>query len=157
MEKMKIDKIKIPYSFTLTPVGPKKISKKKRLIEEGRSPSVTINVDDLLKDGYATFLAYEEMGYDEVPVVRINAQLPTRTDIIKRDKYTCYICKRKLPEEELTIDHVVPRLKGGDSTEENLKCCCRLCNQLKANFSFSKELVGVIKMELEERGVSLNE
>ena len=43
----------------------------------------------------------------------------------------CYYCKRKFPEEELTLDHIVPIARGGRSTRGNLVVCCRACNQAK--------------------------
>jgi hypothetical protein len=153
MQKIKIEQIKIPYAFTQAKES--KILKKVNLINEGRVPVVTLNTENILKDGYATFLAYQNLGYTEVPFVQIESELPTREYIIERDKNQCYICNRVLPTDELTIDHVVPRLKGGDSTENNLKCCCKDCNQLKGNFSYSEKLAEVICSELMERGVKL--
>ena len=36
-------------------------------------------------------------------------------------------------EENLTIDHVIPRSKGGHNSVENMVCCCESCNQDKAH------------------------
>jgi hypothetical protein len=36
-------------------------------------------------------------------------------------------------EENLTIDHVIPRSKGGMDTSKNMVCCCESCNQDKAH------------------------
>ena len=33
---------------------------------------------------------------------------------------------------ELTLDHVEPRVKGGDQSDGNLVACCKACNELKA-------------------------
>jgi 5-methylcytosine-specific restriction endonuclease McrA len=38
-----------------------------------------------------------------------------------------------LPSAELTLDHVVPRSRGGASTWENLVACCHSCNRAKGN------------------------
>jgi 5-methylcytosine-specific restriction endonuclease McrA len=38
-----------------------------------------------------------------------------------------------LPASELTLDHVVPRSRGGASTWENLVACCHSCNRKKGN------------------------
>lgn len=54
-----------------------------------------------------------------------------RTRILLRDGYRCAYCDRVLPDEELTIDHVEPRMRGGDGSDGNLVACCRICNSEK--------------------------
>ena len=41
-------------------------------------------------------------------------------------------------EESLTIDHVIPRSKGGMDTSKNMVCCCESCNQDKAHSSWEE-------------------
>ena len=48
-----------------------------------------------------------------------------------RDRYTCQYCLRPLPSGELTLDHVVPRSRHGETTWENLVACCHACNNRK--------------------------
>ena len=43
----------------------------------------------------------------------------------------CYYCKRRFPAKELTMDHVVPLVRGGKSTKSNLVPCCKECNSQK--------------------------
>jgi len=57
----------------------------------------------------------------------------TRRNLFERDTYTCQYCGRKLPSGDLTLDHVVPRCRGGKSTWENLAVACVKCNSRKAN------------------------
>lgn len=57
----------------------------------------------------------------------------TRKNILLRDRYTCQYCLKTLPASELTMDHVVPRSRGGASTWENLVACCIPCNNRKGN------------------------
>lgn len=57
----------------------------------------------------------------------------SRKNILLRDRYTCQYCSVVLPSSELTLDHVIPRSKGGLSTWENLVACCHDCNRRKAN------------------------
>jgi 5-methylcytosine-specific restriction endonuclease McrA len=47
-----------------------------------------------------------------------------------RDFYECQYCASK---ESLTIDHVVPKSKGGKDTWENLVTACQKCNSRKGN------------------------
>src|ERR1035441_1141890 len=48
----------------------------------------------------------------------------SRKNILLRDRNTCQFCSRMLPASELTLDHVVPRSRGGRSSWENLVACC---------------------------------
>jgi len=50
-----------------------------------------------------------------------------------RDNYTCRYCKKKKRGKELSIDHVIPRSKGGANTWENCVTSCIDCNQKKAD------------------------
>lgn len=53
-----------------------------------------------------------------------------RKRIFKRDKSTCQYCGSK---KHLTIDHVMPRSRGGENTWTNLVTCCSRCNVYKGN------------------------
>ena len=53
--------------------------------------------------------------------------------IVFRDGSTCQYCQTKLPARELTLDHVVPRSRGGGSTWENLVASCCPCNNRKGD------------------------
>jgi 5-methylcytosine-specific restriction endonuclease McrA len=55
----------------------------------------------------------------------------TRKNILRRDAYKCAYCGRSdLP---LTIDHVVPKSRGGNDSWENLVCACTMCNNRKGD------------------------
>ena len=57
----------------------------------------------------------------------------SRKNILLRDRNTCQYCGVVLSSGELTLDHVVPRSRGGSSTWENLVACCHPCNRKKGN------------------------
>jgi 5-methylcytosine-specific restriction endonuclease McrA len=57
----------------------------------------------------------------------------SRKNILLRDRNTCQYCGEVLSSGELTLDHVVPRSRGGLSTWENLVACCHACNREKGN------------------------
>ncbi len=57
----------------------------------------------------------------------------SRKNIMLRDRYTCQYCGHTFPASELTMDHVIPRSRGGTSAWENLVTCCIPCNNLKGN------------------------
>ena len=68
--------------------------------------------------------------YDRVPV---NAVTFSRRNIYKRDHYTCQYCGAQPGSEELTVDHVLPRSRGGTSTWDNCVLACFECNAKKAD------------------------
>ena len=57
----------------------------------------------------------------------------SRKNILLRDRNTCQYCGLALGASELTLDHVLPRSRGGLSTWENLVACCHSCNRRKGN------------------------
>ena len=59
----------------------------------------------------------------------------SRKNILLRDRNTCQYCAEVLASSELTLDHVIPRSRGGTSTWENLVACCHSCNRRKSNQS----------------------
>jgi len=75
------------------------------------------------------------VNYVKIPFDHSKANYPTRALIYKRDDYECQYCGTK---KNLTIDHVIPRSKGGKDTWENLVACCNPCN-LKKGDKFLKE------------------
>jgi 5-methylcytosine-specific restriction endonuclease McrA len=46
-------------------------------------------------------------------------------------KGECYYCKKKISPKELTMDHIVPLIRGGKSTKGNIVPCCKECNNKK--------------------------
>lgn len=59
----------------------------------------------------------------------------SRKSIMLRDRMTCQYCSRQYAGEpkKLTLDHVIPRSRGGGSTWENLVACCLKCNNVKSD------------------------
>jgi 5-methylcytosine-specific restriction endonuclease McrA len=57
----------------------------------------------------------------------------TRKEIFIRDNYTCQYCGRT--NIELTIDHVIPRSRGGGHSWDNLVAACKVCNHRKGGKS----------------------
>jgi len=55
----------------------------------------------------------------------------TRRAIFARDRWTCQYCGRE--RGKLTVDHVIPRSKGGSSAWDNIVTCCAPCNRRKGD------------------------
>lgn len=68
-------------------------------------------------------------SYDSLPVQRIHF---SRRTIYRRDNFHCQYCGCKVGNEG-TIDHILPRSQGGQTTWENCVLACVQCNSQKAN------------------------
>jgi 5-methylcytosine-specific restriction endonuclease McrA len=68
------------------------------------------------------------LSYERLPkqVIRFN-----RRNIFARDGNRCQYCGRRFPTSELSLDHVVPRSRGGETSWENIVCSCVKCNVRK--------------------------
>lgn len=68
--------------------------------------------------------------------------------MFERDKITlspggkvyCHYCRDELKLRSRTLDHVVPKSKGGSSGPDNLVSCCQRCNKAKGNMDYSQFL-----------------
>jgi 5-methylcytosine-specific restriction endonuclease McrA len=68
------------------------------------------------------------LGYERLPrePVKLN-----RRNIYARDQNRCQYCGKHFSTKELTLDHVVPRVQGGENSWTNLVCACVRCNARK--------------------------
>jgi len=57
----------------------------------------------------------------------------SRKNILLRDRYTCQFCGKQFSSSDLTLDHVLPRSRGGPTSWENLVACCYECNNRKGD------------------------
>jgi 5-methylcytosine-specific restriction endonuclease McrA len=68
--------------------------------------------------------------YDKYPRLRVTF---SRRNIFRRDRYACQYCGARPRVDELSVDHVVPRSRGGQSTWTNCVLSCLRCNRKKGN------------------------
>lgn len=68
--------------------------------------------------------------FDKLPRREIKL---TRNNVFRRDKNRCQYCGNIFEREDLNLDHVIPRDRGGKTTWENIVCSCIKCNSRKAN------------------------
>lgn len=68
------------------------------------------------------------LKFDRMPqhTLRFN-----RRNLFARDGHRCQYCGRQAPPHQLSMDHVLPRSRGGQTTWENIVCCCLSCNTHK--------------------------
>ena len=71
-----------------------------------RSPSMSLNVPSIIMLSNYHHLKKE---------VKFS-----RSNVFSRDNYVCQYCEKKFPKNDLTLDHVIPISKGGDTSWENV-------------------------------------
>jgi 5-methylcytosine-specific restriction endonuclease McrA len=83
------------------------------------------------------------VNYVRLPFMNEKETYPSRALIYKRDDHECQYCGTR---NNLTIDHVIPRSRGGKDTWDNLVACCTTCNVKKGN-KFLKDTNMKLKRE----------
>lgn len=68
------------------------------------------------------------LRYERIPR---NSVKFNRRNIFLRDEYVCQYCGRRHSAHRLSLDHVMPKSRGGPTTWENIVCCCLDCNVRK--------------------------
>jgi 5-methylcytosine-specific restriction endonuclease McrA len=76
----------------------------------------------------------------------------TRREVFLRDNYTCQYCGTKT--KELTIDHLIPRHRGGRHVWENLVSACRACNHRKGGKTLDEARMHLRRPPFEPRASS---
>ena len=69
----------------------------------------------------------------------------TRKNILIRDENTCQYCAKTFWDSDLTLDHVMPKSKGGTSTWTNVVSACKPCNQKKRDYLVEDSPVSLIR------------
>lgn len=88
--------------------------------QEIRSPSISMKIP----------LVIRLVNYVHIPrcVVKFS-----RRNVFVRDAYICQYCHEKFPQSMLTLDHVIPRSRGGATVWENVATACKKCNIKKGD------------------------
>lgn len=68
------------------------------------------------------------LHYDRLPKQKVRLN---RRNIFARDANLCQYCGKKFATSELSLDHVLPTCRGGETSWENLVCACVRCNVKK--------------------------
>jgi 5-methylcytosine-specific restriction endonuclease McrA len=82
------------------------------------------------------------------PLVRL-----TKREVFRRDNYTCQYCGAKTTR--LTLDHVVPRHRGGKHTWSNLTTACEACNLKKGGRTLQEARMSLLRPLYEPRATAL--
>ena len=86
--------------------------------------------------------------YDRLPrhTVKFN-----RRNIFARDNNRCQYCGKRFSTHDLSLDHVVPRSRGGRGTWENIVCCCLRCNVRKGGRTPREASMSLIQKPVKPR------
>jgi hypothetical protein len=63
-----------------------------------------------------------------------------RTEVFERDGYRCVYCGELFEPDDLSVDHVQPKMRGGDGSGGNVVTACRGCNTAKGGARLSQYL-----------------
>lgn len=80
---------------------------------------------------------------------------PTRVAVMLRDLHTCQYCGDTPGRHELTVDHIVPRSRGGVHSWQNLVTACKRCNQKKGSLTPDEAMMQLIRKPFEPSYIAL--
>ena len=95
-----------------------------------------------------------------------NARRKFRQSIFESWEWKCAYCDKDLDVKSATIDHIVPKFKGGHNVKSNMICSCSKCNRSKgsvlledwykpSNAYYSEERLGKIKHWIEDNSAPI--
>ncbi|WP_020469614.1 HNH endonuclease [Zavarzinella formosa] len=63
-----------------------------------------------------------------------------RQRVLERDKFVCYLCGQPIQPDDASIDHVIPKSKGGNHSMGNLRAAHKECNFRKGDMTLEEYL-----------------
>jgi len=88
------------------------------------------------------------LSYDRIPKTRVRLN---RRNLFARDANRCQYCGKKFKTTELSIDHVIPRSRGGRTMWPNVVCACVNCNVRKGGRTPAEAAMRPIRPPVEPR------
>jgi 5-methylcytosine-specific restriction endonuclease McrA len=79
----------------------------------------------------------------------------TRRTVLARDHYTCQYCGKQPPRKDLTVDHILPRSRGGHTSWENVVTACQRCNGHKGSRTPEEANMKLLSRPVKPRYVAL--
>lgn len=91
------------------------------------------------------------------PIARTyNRVVFSRNSIFRRDNYSCLYCGKSLTPYQITLDHIVPKSKGGSNSYENCVSSCIDCNREKGQKSLEEAGMRLLKLPQAPEGYFLS-
>ena len=119
-----------------TPLNVTSVQRGFVLVSKGKAEVVRSSENPIIS-GYKSFIRPVIIRLLKYIRYRTRLNKPNRSRIYKRDGYECVYCGSK---KSLTLDHVIPKSKGGLNTWENLVTSCFKCNLKKFCRVYSRRL-----------------
>ncbi|MFO0893301.1 MAG: HNH endonuclease [Isosphaeraceae bacterium] len=88
------------------------------------------------------------LSYDRLPRAKVKFN---RRNIFARDGNRCQYCGKRLATSELSLDHIVPRSRGGPSNWHNIVCACLDCNVRKGGQTPAEAGMRLIKEPIQPK------
>ena len=84
-----------------------------------------------------------------------NARRQFREHIFAAWEWKCAYCDKKLDDLTATIDHIIPKFKGGHNVKSNMCCCCSSCNKEKGSTYLEEWYTPEVDFYCKERFVKI--
>ncbi|MBK4728446.1 HNH endonuclease [Oxynema sp. CENA135] len=68
-----------------------------------------------------------------VTLVNCHAKRHKKNKLVTLYGACCWWCRKNLPKKQLTLDHLIPKSRGGSNSLENLRLSCVECNRARGN------------------------
>lgn len=120
--------------FSLQPISIRSARRALTLVVKGRA----IVQEDTGREVVPGIMFPSVIRLKEYRYIPVQIQILSRKNILLRDRNICQYCAKHFPTAELTLDHIIPKSKGGRDTWENLCACCGPCNKKKADKSLEE-------------------
>jgi len=88
------------------------------------------------------------LSYSRLPKQQVKFN---RRNLFARDASTCQYCGKRFSSSQLSLDHIVPRSRGGQLTWENVVCACVKCNVRKGGRTPSEAHMRLIRKPVKPR------
>ncbi len=103
-------------------------------------------------DSFPIPLVIRLVHYVHLPHRQVPA---TRSAVLLRDANSCQYCGATPGRSQLTVDHVIPRSRGGGHGWTNLVAACKPCNQKKGSFTPEEAMMSLRRRPFEPNYVAL--
>ena len=120
------------------PINVTTLQKGFKLVFKGKAEVITHESENPIitdKKSYIRPTVIRLLTYIVIPFKKVHL---SRQNVFKRDDDKCVYCGS---ENDLTIDHVIPRSKGGNNDWANLVTCCGTCNVKKCSKDVDEFLI----------------
>lgn len=111
----------------------------------GRAYAVEYYEDEIIRTPNDEYLKPAVIVCTEYNKIPNRAPIYSKRMVFSRDSWLCQYCRKHLTNQTATIDHVIPRSKGGRSTFDNTVAACEPCNSRKADRTLQQARMKLIK------------